>query len=69
MIALTGLIRNGLLLKPLYFEAVNSSVDCDFVYLQSLCKTVMMSFDFGSVFLEFRGKTPLSGCEMSGVDF
>ena len=69
MIALTGSIRNGLLLRLQYSEAVNSSVDCDLVYLLSLCKTIMTSFDFRSVSLEFSGKTPLSGCQMSTVDF
>ena len=55
--------------KLQHFEAVIVQFDCDFVYLQSLCKTIMTSFDFGLVPLEFRGKTPLSGCETSGVNF
>ena len=29
----------------------------------------MMSFDFGLVLVEFKGKTPLSGCETSEVGF
>ena len=65
-----SLIRNGSLLKPQHFEAINSSVDCNLVYLLSLCKTVMMSFNFLVQFsLEFKGKTPLSECETSGVSF